>query len=266
VWTDRPESISGLSEWPYAVPFSYRLLMSGEPQLCASLVFTGFESEESDDLENRTRMYAISSVFAPGFERLERFFAIVRHLAQTTLIEPVVPMPSPQAGLFGWLRDRSRIQTISPSAQTIRPQVANLLQNLDESLTFLRAHRNQYLLLETVELDMMSATGKEDYRALVEAELARCQQAGVALDALPEDVDAAAARLQEATAQRLAEPLDAFYGLRLDDYCDHTRDGKTDYPLGLYWDEVLYFRLHNKAEFTAEASKTESKTNLKSAD
>jgi hypothetical protein len=29
-YTDRPETITGLSEWPYAIPFTYRVLLSGD--------------------------------------------------------------------------------------------------------------------------------------------------------------------------------------------------------------------------------------------
>lgn len=57
-YSDRPEQIVGLSEWPYAVPFSYRVLMSGEPQICASLLFDGFEDEPA---ESKTKLYAIAS-------------------------------------------------------------------------------------------------------------------------------------------------------------------------------------------------------------
>ena len=54
-YADRPETISGLSEWPYDVPFIYRLLMSGDPQLCASLVSDGLDDDEPG---SRTRLYA----------------------------------------------------------------------------------------------------------------------------------------------------------------------------------------------------------------
>ncbi|WP_459166363.1 DUF7822 domain-containing protein, partial [Achromobacter xylosoxidans] len=74
-YADRPETICGLSEWPYAVPFSYRLLMSGDPQLCASLIADGLEDDEP---HRRTRLYAISSRFEPGLARIKRFAEIVR--------------------------------------------------------------------------------------------------------------------------------------------------------------------------------------------
>ena len=38
---DRPERASGLSEWPGAVPISYRILASGNTQICSSLIANG---------------------------------------------------------------------------------------------------------------------------------------------------------------------------------------------------------------------------------
>ena len=73
-YADRPEKISGLSEWPYAVPFSYRVLMSGDPRLCASLVSDGFEDDTPD---NPTKLYAISAEFDTGFARLRKFLSLV---------------------------------------------------------------------------------------------------------------------------------------------------------------------------------------------
>lgn len=54
--------------------------------------------------------------------------------------------------------------------------------------------------------------------------------------------------------QKCAAPLDAFFGLRLDDDCDSTRTRATEHPLGLQWSEVLYFELWNRAEFEAQRS------------
>jgi hypothetical protein len=77
-YTDRPETISGLSEWAYAMPFSYRVLMSGDPQLCASLVSDGFDGEPGNQ---KTKLHAISGDFEAGFARLKRFISVVRPLA-----------------------------------------------------------------------------------------------------------------------------------------------------------------------------------------
>src|SRR5262249_8245236 len=132
-YADRPETISGLSEWPYFVPFSYRLLMSGDPQLCSSLVSDGFESEPAN---KKTKLYGISSDFETGFARLQRFFAVLR---------PIAAVASPE--LTTWM---------------------------NETITFLEAHRDRYLLLETIELDCMTEAGESALRACVEKEIENC--------------------------------------------------------------------------------------------
>ena len=77
-YADRPETISGLSEWSYAVPFSYRVLMSSNPQICASLISDGFDSEPAGA---KTKLYAISGDFEGGFARLQKFLEVVRAVA-----------------------------------------------------------------------------------------------------------------------------------------------------------------------------------------
>lgn len=189
-YADRPETISGLSEWPYAVPFSYRVLMSGDPVLCASLISDGFED---DSPERPTRLHAISADFDTGFARLKKFCA-------------AVPAGS-----------------------------ADLAAAFDETLAFLDKHRDRYLLLETVELDTMTEDSEAGLLACVERELELCREAGAAVDALPGDLRAP-----------------AFRGLVFDDGFDNTRDGRTEYPLGVsWWTDVLYFALWNRAEFEA---------------
>ncbi|WP_445365696.1 hypothetical protein ACJJJB_02700 [Microbulbifer sp. ANSA001] len=74
-YSDRPDTISGLSEWPYNIPFTYRVLMSGNPKLCASLVSDGFDNDSPD---NKTQLYAISSDFETGFARLKKFIEVLR--------------------------------------------------------------------------------------------------------------------------------------------------------------------------------------------
>lgn len=209
-YADRPETISGLSEWAYFVPFSFRLLMSGDPQLCASLISDGFDGEAP---EKKTKLHAISSDFDMGFTRLKKFFTVLRSLAADT----------------------------SP----------DLIALLDASVEFLEAHRDRYLLLETIELDCMSQTGEAELRGCVEKELANCLGVGAAVDALPENLAEAGKCLQEAAQRKRGGPLDAFHGLRLDDDCDNVRDEKTEYPMGLEWSDVLYFELWNRAQFEA---------------
>jgi len=207
-FADRPETICGLSEWPYVIPLSYRVLMSGDPQLCASFVSEGFADQPAGE---ETKIYAISSDFELGFARLKRLFSIIRPLAESA---------------------------------------PNLLAQMTETLTFLEAHKHRYLLLETVELDMMSAEGGPALRASVEAEVNECRRLGAAIDAFPADPGAAGAALKAALEHQAEPPFDVFWGLRLDDRFDHTRDGSTERPLGLgNWDESLYYQLWNRAEF-----------------
>jgi len=209
-YADRPETISGLSEWPYAVPFSYRVLLSGDPRLCASLVSDGFDNYTP---ERKTKLHAISGEFDTGFARLRKFSAAVR------------------AGSGG---------------------SAGLHAGLDEAEKFLDTHRDRYVLLETVELDVMTEDSEAGLLARIEEELELCRQAGAAVDALPDDPAAAGALLAKAVSQKSEAPLDAFHGLVLDDDFDNTRDDKTEYPLGLsWWTDILYFALQNRAEFEA---------------
>lgn len=204
-YTDRPDTICGLSEWPYFIPFTFRVLMSGDPMLCASLLSDGFDDEPEN---SKTKLYAISSNFEKGFERLKKFIAILRPMIETSYLS----------------------------------------NSLDESLAFLEAHRNDYLLLETIELDTMEFGDEENLLACVKNEIAECIKVGEAIDALPADKVAAGAYLLQAASQLKNS---AFYGIRLDDDFDNTRDSKTEYPLGLYWSDILYFDLFNRADFEA---------------
>lgn len=259
-YTDRPETISGLSEWPYAVPFMYRLLMSGDPQLCASLISDGLEDDEP---EHRTRLPAISSTFAPGLARVRRFAEIVRAAVATPAPAAAPEMPAAEpASLLGKLKrmfssaDAAPAGAAKSAARGGPTSVTQLLEALDETLAFLEAHRDEYLLLETVELELMMESEEAALKANAEKEIARCVQAGAALDALPADPAEAGRQLLAATRERGAPPLDAFHGLRLDDGFDGSRNGNTDYVLGLVWSDVLYFALYNRAEF--EAHKAEA--------
>jgi len=257
-YADRPETVSGLSEWPYDVPFMYRLLMSGDPQLCASLVADGFDSDEP---ESKTALYAISSHFDTGFARVKRFTEIIRAATADlpATAEPAAA-PAPQsASLINRLKhifaprqeapSNADAQASSPSP---RASADELLANLDETIEFLEAHRDTYLLLETIELDTMSESEETELKACVEQEIARCVQAGAAVDALSADLEQAGKALRLATQRSGAAPMDAFFGLRLDNECDSTRTGETEYPLGLVWYDTLYFDLMNRSEFDAQ--------------
>jgi hypothetical protein len=208
-YEDRPDTISGLSEWPYAIPFSYLVLLSGDPRLCASLISDGFDD---DPAERRTKLYAISGEFDAGYARLTKFAAAARAASDS----------------------------------------ADLRAGLDEAEKFLDAHRDRYLLLETIELDTMIESDEDALRTAIEGHLDRCREAGAAIDALPDDVAEAGAVLAKAAAQQSGAPLGAFHGLVLGDDFDNTRDDKTDNPVGLsWWTDVLYFALWNREQFAA---------------
>lgn len=209
-YADRPETVSGLSEWAYDVPFSYRLLMSGDPQLCSSLVSDGFDD---DPPNQKTKLFAISSDFEKGFARLKRFFMVLEGLAAASSLD-----------------------------------LANMLE---ESVAFLDAHRDRYLLLETIELDCMDCESEAALRAAVENEIETCLRVGAAVDALPESVAEAGKVLKNAAVRKSDSPFDVFHGLRLDDDFDNVVDDKTNVPMGLEWYEDLYFELWNREEFEA---------------
>ena len=283
---DRPDTISSLSEWAYDVPFVYRLLLSADPQLCASLVAEGLDDDEDEgedeaesgaeavdghededgdeeageeaDADQPARLHAISSPFAPGLERVKRFAEIVKVIAAAPSVPlPPAPAVAPPVSLMGRLRQLFSPASAPVEAPVQAPAAVEQLPGwLDETVAFLEANRDAFLLLETIELDMMSAVGEEDLRNCVEEEIARCRAVGAAFEALPADLHDAARLLRRLAAEEGAPPLDAFHGLRFDDDCDSTRSGATERPLGLTnWSEVLYFELSDQAEFDAREAK-----------
>ncbi|MDR6674128.1 hypothetical protein [Xanthomonas sp. 1678] len=284
---DRPDTISSLSEWAYDVPFVYRLLMSADPQLCASLVAEGLDDEDEDEGEGEVeggeeseeqaeredeneeagadedddqpaRLHAISSPFAPGLERVKRFAEIVKVIAAAPPLPPApAPVVAPPASLMGRLK-RLFSPTHAPveAPVPVPATVEHLPGWLDETVAFLEANRDAFLLLETLELDMMSAIGEEDLRHCVEQEIGRCREVGAAFEALPADLHEAATLLRRLAVEEGAPPLDVFHGLRFDDDCDSTRTGATERPLGLTnWSEVLYFELSDQDEPDADQAK-----------
>lgn len=248
-YEDRPETISGLSEWPYDIPFLYRLLMSGDPQLCASLI-----TDKLDD--TKVALHAISSPFELGFQRIKRFSDIIRMLITLSASsEPTVVAQKTESSslnvmtlLRNWVGMTSNSPT--PLEVKVRPVATEyLLPKLTETITFIESQRDEYLLLETLELDVMSENESDALRSLVEAEIELCRRVGAAFKALPEDIMQAARVLQSASTEQQDAPLDVFFGLRFDDECDSTRTGATKNPLGLYWSTVLYFELFNHKQF-----------------
>jgi hypothetical protein len=232
-YADRPETISGLSEWSYDVPFMTRLLMSGDPQLCTSLLYDGFDEDES---EFPTSLHAISSRFDLGFERVKRFIDVVRSLTvQAPEAEPQAAIAAQSTSFLANLKRlfSSRQQVTAPPEATGAAAQLQLQLWLDETITFLEAHRDHYLLLETIELDTMCESDAAALRDCVEEEIARCLEAGAAVDALSSDIAEAGRQLKMATTQRFEAAFDAFSGLRLDDDCDGLLSGAMKHPLGL---------------------------------
>ncbi|OZI29809.1 hypothetical protein CAL29_17010 [Bordetella genomosp. 10] len=255
-YEDRPETIRGLSEWPYDVPFMYRLLMSADPRICSTLISDGLDG-------SKTPLHAISAPFDEGLERVRRFVAVVKTLiaepeaGRTAETREESGKPTLAARMRQWLglSSASAAQP-APAAAPSSPETApaaieHLPAWLDETVAFLEAHRDRYLLLETIELDIMSESDPDALRAMVEAEIERCRRVGEGYAALPDDVAEAARVLRRAAAAPSPAPLDVFHGLRFDDACDHARSGHTEYPLGLEWTDVLYFQLSNREEFEA---------------
>lgn len=239
-YVDRADTITGLSEWPYAVPFSYRVLLSGEPHLCPSLLADGLDSDEPGEA---TPLWAIAAPFEAGMARLEKLMAALSVLA-------VGQPASVPARRTLWQRLRS---ITPPPPAPLRPPSPALQEAIAQTRRYLQAHRDAFVLLETVELELMSEDSASGLRAAAEHERQLCVAAGAAIDALPDDPGQAAALLLQASTARMAAPLDQLHGLQLDDTFD-APDGAADAPLGLgYWDEVLYFAPANRAEFSARS-------------
>lgn len=204
-YADRPETITGLSEWPYDVPLAYYILLSGNPRLCASLVSDGFENDSPD---NRTRLYAITGDFETGLARFERFAAVVRRAA--------------------------------PDTSTL------LRDSLAEAADFLTNHRNRYFLLETIELDCMSAADGAALQEAAQKHVAAAWAAGAAVDALSRFDFMATRQFRRAIADG-RDSLAPFKGLSLADDFDH-RDKDRIMGVG-FWTTILYFALEDRQAF-----------------
>lgn len=78
---DRPERASGLSEWPDTVPISYRILASGNTQICSSLIANGLEGAPD------VKVYAINGEYDVGFARFLRFIDVIRFVSGSSHFE-----------------------------------------------------------------------------------------------------------------------------------------------------------------------------------
>lgn len=202
-----------VSEWRSEVPFTYRVLMSEDPELCPSKLGSGLETDEPG---NPTDLWALYAPRKPGYQRLKKLFAAFKAL-------PKVPQPLQEP-----------FTTVTP--EQLRAKVAE---------AFLAKVTYPYLLLEVVELQLLAYYPDDedewDYFAEDTGYTASlCSSAGKAVDVLPDDPVAAAQVLSEAVVNRQTGPLDSFYGLRFDDY---TGSSSTT-GLGMYWSDILYFSFH----------------------
>lgn len=78
---DRPERASGLSEWPGTVPISYRILASGNTQICSSLIANGLEGAPD------VKVCAINGEYDVGFARFLRFIDVIRFVSGSSHFE-----------------------------------------------------------------------------------------------------------------------------------------------------------------------------------
>lgn len=201
---DRPESINDLSEWAYDVPLAYRILMSGNPQRCASLISDGFE----DEVE-KTPLYAITADFDIGFQRLLKFKSIV---------EPL-----------------------------IYAEDDGMKQGVEEGFDYLAESRLPFLLLETIELELMGTDDKDELRNNVDKDIELIKLVGEAVDALPADYEQAREILKVAAKSKQDNVFSVFYGIELNEKFDYSECIQT---MGIgYWCDGLYYSLWNKEEF-----------------
>lgn len=214
---DRPDIAYGLSEWAYSIPLIHRILMSGDPKRCESLIFSGLENDDFDEDEDECEideeqdlpLYAVTSHFESGYKRLKKFLSILEVLF-------------------------SDIES-------------DIIDNIQETICFLEKNKLPYLILDTVEIDMMLISGADNLRDAVDEEIERCLSIGKVIDELPDNIDEAAKIVKSAIIKPKANELYVFSDIRLDETYDHIRCGE---PLGLsYWSNDLYYYLLNKKEF-----------------
>lgn len=200
----------GISEWRSEVPFTYQVLMSENPQLCPSRLSSGLDTDEPG---NPTDLWALYAPRKPGYLRLKKLFAAFKAL-------PEVPPP--------WREPYTKVTTDRLHAE------------VDEAEAFLAKVTYPYLLLEVIELQLLSYDPSygSDYLAQETEYIASlCSSAGKAVDALPDDPIAAAQVLSEAVVHEQTGPLRSFYGLRFDEYTG----GFDTTGLGMYWSDILFF-------------------------
>lgn len=230
-YQDRPDQIHGVSEWASFVPFTFRVLMSGEPVLASSLIYENLEEDDlyelDEDFESDSesegnyhrsesvfndhhKIYAISSESEIGLKRLKKINRILKVLNQPVTIE--------------------------------------MSDKLTQMLEFISARKLEFFHLETIEIDIMCESDYQPLRECVEQEIQRCIEVGSAIDLLSDDVQMGAKQFLEAINNNTDSNFNAFFGLRLDQNYDNPIERLTELPFGLEYAEHLYFKILNKSE------------------
>lgn len=122
----------------------------------------------------------------------------------------------------------------------------NLRSSIENTIGFLSQNKNKYILLETLEIDCMSAVSSDELSKEVEGHVERAILSGLAVDALSNwDF---IARLQLSKAAKIGRGVfKAFRGLNLNDDYD---DLGAENVLGISeWSSILYFDPWDKEEF-----------------
>lgn len=210
--------LEGVSEWSYALPLSYEILVSGDPQICRSIISNGVEVNDDGDT---SPVYAVYSESETGKRRLLKLLEILKFSASqerkpSTFRRLVSPFGFPFKG-----------GPVSPL----------LLEAIEKTQEFMNSVSHPFFLLETIELDVMSTGDPKELRKMVDTWKQRSVSIGAEIDALPSDAEQALGVLAISNKDD-SHNGNALMNLRIDDHFDKPRPGEN--YLGLsYWSDVL---------------------------
>ncbi len=108
-----PSIINCISSWSNFVPFTFRVLVSGNSALCASLISEGFEPIANSEAPCDT--YAICGNFEIGYQRLNKFHKVVQKICEGSNL--------------------------------------NIAEQLQQFLNYLLNYQEKFFLLDTAEVD-----------------------------------------------------------------------------------------------------------------
>ena len=112
---DLPSIINCISAWSNFVPFAFRVLVSGNSALCASLISEGFEPIAKSEAPFDT--YAICGDFEIGYQRLNKFHKVVEKICEGANI--------------------------------------NIAEQLQQFVSYLLNYREKFFVLDTAEVDFL---------------------------------------------------------------------------------------------------------------